>query len=307
MSEEETSEETSHVEESSAKAEKNSGAKPAAASSEPRRRDWTDTAMRGLVFLGLAALITTPIYCKQDVTQNFQRPTTFAADRSEEETLEGRLASRIRTIITHAVRDEEVEEATAIREIADLLATEDLGTAEERNELADDAVSNILARAAETSDLGFAAMQDAAIRGQSQIVARQLIVSLGGEVSNGGEEAPPGDWTPASWPALSNFEYTEGMDLPADARALDDTNVMAWGYLLHLMDDQYLLVQNLWSCCFGRAPDLHEAIVVRLREDGREYEGRGVRLYGKLEVGELREDGFVTSLYRLDADHLRPM
>ena len=267
-----------------------------------------DAVMRGAILVALGVFVTTPLWCKDQATKNFSGPTQFRAEREEEQnTTESQLAQVIRRIVETAARDEEVNEVETMRELSTILADADLGTPTSRADATEQLIGEILAQAAETSGLGFNQMQTQAIRSLSQIKARALISQLGGVLDSMDEDAPEGEWEPAAWPVISGFEYEEGMDLPAQVRRLDNKNVMAWGYLLYLEGDQFLLVQSLWSCCFGRPPDLHEAIVVRADPEMRRFENRGVRIYGRFEAGEMREDGYVTSLYRLDSEHFRSM
>ena len=138
-------------------------------------------------------------------------------------------------------------------------------------------------------------------------MARSLITSLGGRVAQGNAAEPAGEWTPAPWPTLKGFPYEEGATLPPEIKALDGKEVKAWGYLIQLEADQYLLVQSLWSCCFGQPPDINEAVVVRTHSDVSQYESQGAQVYGRFEASESYEEGFVTSLYRLDASHVLPL
>ena len=270
-----------------------------------------DVAMRGLVLVGLGVLITAPLWCQQ--TGNFRR-TEFLADRSAENSTEGRLTAEIVKIIERATSDQQVDELDATRKIVSVLREADLGAGSNRADVASELVATIVAQAAETSSMGFdqmgganPQMQQQAIRGQARVMARGLITQLGGTLDDDGGEEIEGEWETISWPTLSGFEYEEGMELPATVTALDGKDVMAWGYLLHLEEDQFLLVKSLWSCCFGRPPDLHEAIVVRADNSNDRFESRGVRVYGRFEAKEMTEDGYVTSLYRLDSEHVRPM
>lgn len=286
--------------------------KSAKAASEPKggrpKRGVLDTVMRGLVMVALGAFVTTPLWCQDQQTENFRR-TTFRADReSGEDSTEGKLAEVIRRLITKAAQDQEVDEVEAMRELSTVLADASLGTAQGRAEKTGQLVGDILAQAAEADTGGFNQMQEQAVRGQSRIMARTLITELGGVLEDDAGDDPAGDWANAAWPTISGFQYEEGMDLPAGAKALDGKDVKAWGYLLYLEGDQFLLVQSLWSCCFGQPPDLHEAIVVRADPNvASRFEGRGVKVYGRMEASEMREDGYVTSLYRLDARHIRAM
>ncbi|MCU0673176.1 MAG: hypothetical protein MUE69_10335 [Myxococcota bacterium] len=308
----ETSEET-HDAKARERTEKGSEDKGGSkAAPEPRvgkpKRGVIDTVMRGLVMVALGAFVTTPLWCQEQQTENFRR-TTFRADRETgEDSTEGKLAEIIRRLITKAAQDQEVDEVEAMRELSTVLADASLGTAQGRAEKTGQLVGDILAQAAEADTGGFNQMQEQAVRGQSRIMARTLITELGGVLEDDTGDDPAGDWTNAAWPTISGFQYEEGMDLPAGAKALDGKDVKAWGYLLYLEGDQFLLVQSLWSCCFGQPPDLHEAIVVRADPNvASRFEGRGVKVYGRMEASEMREDGYVTSLYRLDARHIRAM
>ena len=292
----------------SAKDDAEEPAKGAAPEPKKRAKSPLDGVMRGLVLIGLGVLVTAPLWCQNPQTQNFQR-TTFRADREdpEDQGTEEALATIIEGVIRKAASDQEVEEVEVMRDLSTVLADAHLGSASQRAEKTDALIGNIVARAAEADGRGYGEMQDQAIRGQARLMARNLITELGGVLELDAEGQPEGEWEPMAWPTLRGFEYEEGMDLPAQVTALDGKDVMAWGYLLYLEEDQFLLVESLWSCCFGRPPDIHEAIVVRGDPSLRRMESQGVRVYGRFEASEEREEGHVTSLYRLDAEHVRPM
>lgn len=279
------------------------------------RRTLIDSVMRGSIMVLLGVVVTAPLWYRDQMTENF-RPTTFRADRegdTAEEgstaTLEGRITREVVAIIRTASNDEMVNEEEVITNVGGMLAEEDVGDEETRREHIGQLVADIVAQAAEMDgSAGFSDLQAQAIQGTARMMARTLITNLGGELDDGDAEEVPGEWTPAAWPIISGYEYEEGMELPEAVAALDGQDVMGWGYLINLDQDQYLLVQSLWSCCFGTPPDLHEAIVIRADSaEADQYEGRGVRIYGRFEASEIEEDGYVTSLYRIDARHVRPM
>lgn len=294
----------------SAEAEPESAAEVVPAADAPRRVERTplDTAMRGVLLILLGAVMTVPLWCKSQVTENFG-PATFRADReTESNSTEARLTRELTAILSSATSDQEVDEVATAATLAGILAEADLGDEASRREATEQAIADIVAQAAEADGArGLSDLQAQAVQGQARMTARTLITGLGGTIEEAEGESVPGDWSPAAWPVISGFDYEEGMELPPPVEELDGKEVMAWGYLLQLEEDQFLLVQSLWSCCFGSPPDLHEAIVVRADPDARRYEGRGVRVYGRFEASELSEDGYVTSLYRLDAAHVRPM
>ena len=276
----------------------------------PVKRTWVDRLMKGAILVGLGVLMTAPLWCTDDMTRNFGGPTTFRADREGEagEGAQAQLTAILEEVIRKAAGDEMVEEDEVSGRMAAILEEEGLGDAESRRAESMKAIGDIVARAAEMDgSRGLSSLQEGAIAGQARMMARTLITGLGGTVEGATAEAPDGEWKNAAWPLLKGFEYEEGMNRPAPVQALDGADVKAWGYLVPLEENQYLLVQSLWSCCFGRPPDIHEAIVVRTRTDVSELENSGVQVYGRFEAGEAYEDGFVTSLYRLDAEHVLPL
>ena len=272
-----------------------------------------DKLMRGALLLGLGALMTAPLWCTDEMTGAFRQPTTFRAARdSGDDSTQGKLATILEGVIRTAASDEMVEEDRVADEMATVLAEAGVGDPESRREEAMNTIGTIVARAAEADgNRGLSSLQEQAIAGQARMLARTLITSLGGQVEGASGEEPDGEWTDAAWPLLKGFPYEEGMNLPGPIQALDGKNAKAWGYLIALEENQYLLVQSLWSCCFGRPPEINEAIVVRvperLVERVRNLENHGVQVYGRFEASEAYEDDFVTSLYRLDAEHVLPL
>lgn len=107
------------------------------------------------------------------------------------------------------------------------------------------------------------------------------------------------------WPALRSFTYEENAALPADVEALDGREIGMRGFWLYLEDDEYLFVERLWDARSGQPPEVNEAIVVRFAEDRRPLQGCPVIVQGRLSVGEEREDGYVVSLYRMQASSVR--
>ncbi|MFT5353001.1 MAG: hypothetical protein ACI9KE_000198 [Polyangiales bacterium] len=283
---------------------------------DPRRRTLVDSIMRGSIMVLLGVVVTAPLWYRDQMTENF-RPTTFRADRETDPageeggaaTLEGRITREVVAIIRTAGNDEMVSEDEVIATVGGMLEEADIGDEESRRENIGQLVADITAQAAEMDGArGLNDLQAQAVQGTARMMARSLITNLGGELDDGDAEEVEGDWTPAAWPVISGFEYEEGMELPEQVAALDGQDVMGWGYLINLDQDQYLLVQSLWSCCFGTPPDLHEAIVIRADSaEADQFEGRGVRIYGRFEASEIEEDGYVTSLYRIDARHVRAM
>ena len=113
----------------------------------------------------------------------------------------------------------------------------------------------------------------------------------------------------AAWAQLSGFEYEEHTPIPEANKAMNGRKVGLTGYMITLGEteniEEFLLVESLWTCCFGVAPDVHQVVVVRKKGKGVEFSQQPLLVLGTLEVGEETEDGFVTSLYRIHATSVR--
>ena len=119
---------------------------------------------------------------------------------------------------------------------------------------------------------------------------------------------------------LTSFEYPEMVELdsedsppelPEDILELDGTLIAIEGFMNPLAFDregvsQFALVNDPLNCCFGATPQPNHWIDVTLKEDERTafYSLDPVAVYGYLEVGELFEDGFLVSLFRMRADYV---
>ena len=119
---------------------------------------------------------------------------------------------------------------------------------------------------------------------------------------------------------LTSFEYPDLVELdaeeappelPADVAELDGLMIAIEGFMNPLAFDregvsQFALVNDPLNCCFGATPNMNHWIDVTLPEGERTafYSLDPVAVYGRLEVGEVYEDGFVVSLFRMRADHV---
>jgi len=119
---------------------------------------------------------------------------------------------------------------------------------------------------------------------------------------------------------LTSFEYPDLVELdaeeappelPSDVAELDGELIAIEGFMNPLAFDregvsQFALVNDPLNCCFGATPSMNHWIDVTLPEGERTafYSLDPVAVYGRLEVGEAFEDGFVVSLFRMRADHV---
>jgi hypothetical protein len=153
-----------------------------------------------------------------------------------------------------------------------------------------------------------------AIAGVARELARELLLlAVGSSPGADGISAamPPGHER-VSWNRLGAFTYREGEPLPAEVLALAGREVGVFGFMMTLGDAersrQFVLVESLWGCCFGSVPELNQTILVRIAEGASaEYSAAPLLVTGRFEVGEEREGGYVSSLYRIVDAKVAPL
>ncbi|HLL89020.1 MAG TPA: DUF3299 domain-containing protein [Tepidisphaeraceae bacterium] len=122
-----------------------------------------------------------------------------------------------------------------------------------------------------------------------------------------------GQVRPLTIKELGNFEYDPdaGGNIPADVQRLKGSTVRISGYMIP-MDQaeritQFALVPSLLSCCFGQPPQVQHTVIVRCPK------GKAVGYYpdevvveGTLNVEEKKDDGFIISVFDLQASSVKP-
>jgi hypothetical protein len=111
---------------------------------------------------------------------------------------------------------------------------------------------------------------------------------------------------------LGGWKFKEGKTpIPDEFKKLDGKWIEISGYMYSPNQTQFMenfmVVRDLWSCCFGSAPAMNHFVDVKLASGkiAEDY-GEPVTLIGKFSVSELREsDGrgssYLLSIYRLEA------
>ena len=100
---------------------------------------------------------------------------------------------------------------------------------------------------------------------------------------------------------LTSVSWKPGRPLPTRIQRLDGARVWTVGYM-HATDEvgmnSFPLVATL-KCQCGGTPTPDKFLQVILEEGTTDFQPDPVAVVGVLEVGEVEEDGFVTSIYRL--------
>jgi len=98
--------------------------------------------------------------------------------------------------------------------------------------------------------------------------------------------------------------------IPAPIKALDQRKVAVTGYMLPTKMDkglvtEFLLVKDPMMCCYGVMPKVNEWVVVKMTGAGvKALMDLPITFEGKLKVGEIFENGYLTGVYLLEGDRM---
>ena len=128
-----------------------------------------------------------------------------------------------------------------------------------------------------------------------------------------------------SFDRLASFDYempedlteevvgeTEGSSdqIPASIRDLNEKSIALKGFMLPLKVEEGLVTEMLIMrdqsmCCYGTVPKINEWVSVKMEGKGvKPVMDQAVTLFGKLKVGEIRENGYLVGIYEMDGDRM---
>lgn len=124
----------------------------------------------------------------------------------------------------------------------------------------------------------------------------------------------PGETLDIEIKALGNFMYdsAKGGNIPPDVMALNGATIRTRGFIVPLDDadnlTNFAFVPSLFGCCFGQPPQVQHTIVVRTApgKTVARYTPEEVVVEGKLHVIERKDDGFIISIFEMDASSIHP-
>jgi len=112
---------------------------------------------------------------------------------------------------------------------------------------------------------------------------------------------------------LGNFSYDPNAanPIPPDVRRLDGSVVRLSGFMIPLDQSdrltRFALVPSLFSCCYGQPPSLEHIISVECAPGKAvDYTSQCVAVEGNLKVGEIKDNGYVVSLFHLTCTSVSP-
>ena len=98
--------------------------------------------------------------------------------------------------------------------------------------------------------------------------------------------------------------------IPASVKAFDQKAVAVRGFMLPLKVQngavmELLIMRDQSMCCYGTVPKITEWVSVKMTGKGvKAIMDQPVTLFGKLHVGEMRENGYLVGIYSLDGDRM---
>ncbi|MDB6165541.1 MAG: hypothetical protein JWQ83_681 [Lacunisphaera sp.] len=119
-------------------------------------------------------------------------------------------------------------------------------------------------------------------------------------------------FTPPDYdPTVPNAKPPSGADqIPAKIKALDQQKVAVTGYMLPTKMEgglvkEFLLVKDPMMCCYGVMPKINEWVVVKMVGTGvKPLMDIPITFDGRLRVGEMYENGYLTGVYLLEGDRM---
>jgi hypothetical protein len=112
---------------------------------------------------------------------------------------------------------------------------------------------------------------------------------------------------------LGNFEYDaeRGGNIPDDVTHLSGFKLRTRGYMIPLDQaeniGEFALVPSLFACCFGQPPQIQHTIVVHLPPGKAiSYFPDELQVEGTLTVQEKKDEGYIVSIFDLDATSVKP-
>jgi len=109
---------------------------------------------------------------------------------------------------------------------------------------------------------------------------------------------------------LTSWPYEDGLNgMPQRIKDLNGKKVLMTGFMLPIDEVQnikeFLLVQSLWSCCFGQPPDINGIVrVVMPKGKTTDYFFDPLKIIGTFKVEATVMDGYCVDIYQLHVESL---
>ena len=100
--------------------------------------------------------------------------------------------------------------------------------------------------------------------------------------------------------------------MPKKVRDLHGKKVLMSGFMLPIDEvrniKEFLLVQSLWSCCYGQPPDINGIVrVVMPKGRTTDYFFDPLKVIGTFKVESTSIDGYCVDIYQLEVESLEAL
>jgi hypothetical protein len=98
--------------------------------------------------------------------------------------------------------------------------------------------------------------------------------------------------------------------IPKEVRVLDQRKIALKGFMLPLKVEsgrvtELLIMRDQSMCCYGATPKINEWVSVKMAKEGvKPIMDQPVTLFGKLRVGEMRENGYLIGIYEMEGEKM---
>jgi hypothetical protein len=109
---------------------------------------------------------------------------------------------------------------------------------------------------------------------------------------------------------LTSWPYEDGLKgMPKRVKDLDGKKVLMTGFMLPIDEVQnikeFLLVQSLWSCCYGQPPDINGIVrVVMPKGKKTDYFFDPLKIVGTFKIEATMLDGYCVDIFQLHVESL---
>jgi len=109
---------------------------------------------------------------------------------------------------------------------------------------------------------------------------------------------------------LTSWPYEDGLKgMPKRIKEMSGKKVLMTGFMLPIDEIQnikeFLLVESLWSCCYGQPPDIHGIVrVVMPKGKTTDYFFDPLKVIGTFKVEATVMDGYCVDIYQLHLESL---
>ena len=144
-------------------------------------------------------------------------------------------------------------------------------------------------------------------------LAQQVVEGINGAPRTAHVKPADGATYEVTLKRLGNFDYDaeKGGNIPADVRALTGATIKLTGFMIPIDESdrisKFVLVPDLFGCCFGQPPQVqHTCVVTCPAGKAVTYFADEINVTGTLKVAERKDEGFITSIFEVTADSIRP-